>query len=272
MTTNELSSRLKETQEKAHQELAALGTLEALEAWRVAYLGRHGALTALLRSLSGLPPEARRDAGALGNQAKAALEAAFALREAQLKASALAHAEARGKLDVTLPGTPFTLGRLHPTTQILREICGAFSTMGFQVVEGPEVEWDEYNFEKLNIPRDHPARDMWNTLWVDYQDPEGQPPARTGGQPPAQTGGQRQMLLRTHTSPMQARVMEKTRPPIRVVVPGRCYRYEATDATHEWQFTQVEGLAVDDGITFADMKGTLYEFARRIFGPERKVR
>jgi phenylalanyl-tRNA synthetase alpha chain len=140
---------------------------------------------------------------------------------------------------------------------MVREICAAFVSMGFDVVEGPEVEWEHYNFDALNIPRDHPARDMWDTLWVDWTDP---------------TPKGRRMLLRTHTSPMQARVMENTRPPVRVVVPGKCFRYEASDATHEWHFHQVEGLAVDDHITFADMKGTLYEFARRMFGVDRKVR
>ena len=128
--------------------------------------------------------------------------------------------------------------------------------MGFQVVEGPEVEWDYYNFEALNIPQGHPAREMWDTLWINYRTEEGQQP----------------MLLRTHTSPMQIRVMEKTRPPVRVVVPGKVYRYEATDATHESMFYQVEGLAVDAGITFADLKGTLFEFARLLFGADRKVR
>jgi phenylalanyl-tRNA synthetase alpha chain len=126
--------------------------------------------------------------------------------------------------------------------------------MGFQVVEGPEVEWDRYNFEALRIPRDHPARDMWDTLWIDYE-----------------KDGERPMLLRTHTSPNQIRVMEQSQPPIRVVVPGRCYRYEATDPTHEWMMTQVEGLAVDEGISLADLKGTLADFAHRIFGPERRV-
>ena len=157
------------------------------------------------------------------------------------------------QIDVTRPGRTAPVGRFHPLTQILREICDAFVSMGFQVVEGPEVEWDHYNFEMLNIPRDHPARDMWNTLWIDHKDAEGR----------------QSMLLRTHTSPMQARTMEKTEPPVRVVVPGKCYRYEATDATHEWHFHQVEGLAVDKGITMAHLKGTLYEFARRVFGPER---
>ena len=146
---------------------------------------------------------------------------------------------------MTLPGKRVDLGRLHPTTQMLREICQAFNHMGFQVVEGPEVEWDYYNFEALNIPQGHPARDMWDTLWIDYENDKGERP----------------MLLRTHTSPMQIRVMEGREPPIRVVVPGRVYRYEATDATHESIFFQVEGLAVDKGITFADLKGTLYEFA-----------
>jgi phenylalanyl-tRNA synthetase alpha chain len=127
--------------------------------------------------------------------------------------------------------------------------------MGFQAVEGPEVEWDYYNFEALRIPEHHPARDMWDTMWIDYQ--------RDGRMP---------MLLRTHTSPNQVRVMERQQPPIRVVVPGKCYRYEATDATHEWMLTQVEGLAVDEGISMADLKGTLYEFAKQLFGQERRVR
>ncbi len=173
------------------------------------------------------------------------------MREAELKTMA-----EQGRLDVTLPGRPVSLGRLHPTTQIVREICAAFVSMGFQVVEGPEVEWDHYNFEMLNIPKDHPARDMWDTLWIDHVDEQGE----------------QSMLLRTHTSPMQVRIMENSEPPVRMLVPGKCYRYEATDATHESQFYQVEGLAVDEGITFADLKGTLYEFARLLFGADRKVR
>ena len=128
--------------------------------------------------------------------------------------------------------------------------------MGFEVVEGPEVELDRYNFEMLNIPRHHPARDSFNTLWLDRTD----------------EAGERPLLLRTHTSPMQIRTMERTDPPVRVIVPGKVYRYEATDATHEWHFSQVEGLAVDRGITFADLKGTLYEFARRLFGEDVRAR
>jgi phenylalanyl-tRNA synthetase alpha chain len=159
-----------------------------------------------------------------------------------------------GRLDVTLPGRRPQVGRLHPVTQTLRDLLTALTAMGFQVAEGPEVESDYYNFEKLRIPQDHPARDMWDTLWLD---------------PVAE--GQHSMLLRTHTSPNQIRVMERLQPPIRLAVPGKCYRKEAVDATHEWQLTQIEGLAVDEHITLADLKGTLGELARRIFGSERQI-
>ena len=231
-------------------------TKEELEAWRVAYLGRRGELTQVLRGLGSLLPEERRQAGAAANQVKALLEDTLESRLRELRAAEQASLVTEEQIDVTLPGWPVPRGGLHPITRVVREICDAFVSMGFQVFEGPEVEWDRYNFEMLNIPRDHPARDMWNTLWIDYTDESGDHP----------------MLLRTHTSPMQARVMEQQRPPVRVVVPGKCYRYEATDATHEWHFYQVEGLAVDRGVTFSDLKGTLYEFARRIFGEDRRVR
>ena len=240
----------------ALKELQELKSLKSLEDWRVAYLGRRGRLTALLRGLSQLDVEQRREAGALANHAKRDLEQRLEIRSREITAAERARTESQEGLDVTLPGRPNTLGRLHPTTQVVREICDAFVGMGFNIVEGPEVEWDKYNFEMLNIPKGHPARDMLDTLWVDYLN----------------EAGERPMLLRTHTSPMQARVMEASQPPIRVVVPGKVYRYEATDPTHEWHFHQVEGLAVDEGITFANLKGTLYEFARRLFGQERKVR
>ena len=255
-TSQSSAQSVQELVDAATGELASINDTESLEAWRVAYLGRRGHLTLYLRGLAGMDLEERRVAGALGNQAKGRLEELLEERTRFINEAQLAKSASEDRLDVTLPGRPLVTGRLHPTTQIVREICGAFSSMGFSVVEGPEVETDHYNFEMLNIPQGHPARDMWNTLWVDHQDESGNPP----------------MLLRTHTSPMQARVMEGTEPPIRVVVPGKCYRYEATDATHEWHFYQVEGLAVDEGITFADLKGTLFEFARRMFGNDRKVR
>lgn len=239
---------------KAIAELDSVVNLRELEEWRVRYLGRKGSLTSILRGLGALPLEERRAIGAAANEVKAALEISLEEKEKTLKEQDLAIALEQTRLDITLPGYPLSLGRLHPTTQIMREICDIFVSMGFQVVEGPEVEWDYYNFEALNIPKDHPARDMWATLWIDTGDDE------------------RSMLLRTHTSPMQIRVMEKTRPPVRVIVPGKVYRYEATDATHESMFYQIEGLAVDEGITLGDLKGTLFEFARRLFGEGRKAR
>jgi len=248
--------QLDEIKSKAIDELSDISDIKALEDWRVRYLGKKSILTQVLRGLAALPVEQRKRVGASANEVKVLLEAALAQKRKELKEEELARVLARKGIDVTLPGRPIPLGRLHITTQILQEICATFVAMGFQVVEGPDVEWDYYNFEALNIPQDHPARDMWSTFWIDYQNERGERP----------------MLLRTHTSPMQIRIMETTRPPVRVVVPGKCYRYEATDATHETMLHQVEGLAVDESITLADLKGTLYEFTRRLFGAERKVR
>ncbi|MBI2164840.1 MAG: phenylalanine--tRNA ligase subunit alpha, partial [Chloroflexi bacterium] len=162
---------------QALQELASADSSSRLEEWRVTYLGRRGRLSLLLRSIGDLAtPEERRLVGAAANAVKEALEAAFAQREAALKTAELEAQATAGRIDITLPGRPVVTGRLHPTTQIIREICAAFVSMGFQVVEGPEVEWDAYNFEKLNIPKDHPARDMWSTLWIDYVDEKGERP------------------------------------------------------------------------------------------------
>ena len=245
---------LEQLKATAIAEIDSLDNLRELEDWRVRYLGRKGSLTSILRGLGALSLEERRTVGALANEVKASLELGLKEKEKALKEEDLTSALERAGIDITLPGYPVSLGRLHPTTQIIREMCHIFVSLGFQVVEGPEVEWDYYNFEALNIPKDHPARDMWATLWIDTEDDE------------------KSMLLRTHTSPMQIRLMEKTRPPVRAVIPGKVYRYEATDATHESMFYQIEGLAVDQGITLGDLKGTLFEFARRIFGEQRKVR
>ncbi len=222
---------------------------EQLEAWRVGFLGRKGRLTGLLRGLGSLDIDERKVVGAAANMLRGQLEALYEDRANQSRSSQAPV----GSIDISLPGRRPALGGLHPSTQMIREITQAFNEMGFQTIEGPEVELEKYNFDMLNIPANHPARDQWDTIWVD-------------------SDTHNDVLLRTHTSPMQARTMEANDPPIRVVVPGKCYRYESTDATHEWHFNQVEGLAVDEGITFADLKGTLYEFARRIFGPQRKVR
>lgn len=248
--------KLGQLKSKATAELSNVSNLAELESWRINFLGKKGSLTSVLRGLGGLPLEERREVGAAANDLKILLEDSFEQKEKTLREVVLAASLEQTRIDVTLPGRPVSLGRLHPVTQTLREICGIFSSMGFQTVEGPDVEWDHYNFDALNIPKEHPARDMWDTLWMDFVTDKGERP----------------MLLRTHTSPMQVRIMEKTQPPVRVIVPGNAYRYEATDATHESMFCQVEGLAVDKGITFGDLKGTLFEFARRLFGEDRKVR
>jgi len=251
-----MSPEIEELKQNALRELEAVTSLKELESWRVRYLGRKGELTMILRGLAELPPEERKVIGAPVNVAKANLEDSFKQKEQSLREVQLA-ALAEGKaIDITLPGRPFPTGRLHPITQTLHEICDIFVSMGFQVVEGPEVEWNFYNFEALNIPKEHPARDTMSTSWVDFE----------------AEGGDRPMLLRTHTTSVSARIIETMSPPIRVVAPGKVYRYEASDATHTPMFYQFDGLAVDKGITMADLKGTLYEFARRFFGEDRKVR
>jgi phenylalanyl-tRNA synthetase alpha chain len=247
-------TKIEEIKTAALKQLGGIGKIKDLEAWRVQHLGKKSPLTQILRNLATLPLEERKTVGAAANQAKALLEDSAgqklqALRDAQLTAEAR-----KETIDISLPGRPYPVGRRHPITQTLDEICGIFVSMGFQVVEGPDVEWDYYNFEALNIPPEHPARDTMSTSWVD-----------TGK-------GKRQQLLRTHTTSVTARTLERLEPPIRAVEPGRVYRYEASDATHVPMFHQIDGIAVDKNITMADLKGTLYEFARRFFGEERKVR
>jgi phenylalanyl-tRNA synthetase alpha chain len=246
--------QLEELRSSALKELEAASQSKELEVWRVRYLGKKSQLTAILRGLAQLPLEERKRVGAMANRIKAELEEHLGQKGRFLKQAGLvAGAES---IDITLPGRPYPAGRLHPITQTIKEICDIFVSMGFQVVEGPEVEWDYYNFEALNIPRHHPARDSMATLWVDAET----------------ESGERNMLLRTHTTAVDIRVMEQMSPPIRVVEPGKVYRYEASDATHVPMFHQIDGLAVDKNITMADLKGTLYEFARRFFGEDRKVR
>ncbi|AQU05461.1 phenylalanine--tRNA ligase subunit alpha [Dehalococcoides mccartyi] len=240
--------------QSALAELEAITELKDLEAWRVRYLGKKSLLTGALRNLASLPIEERKAAGAAANEAKAALEAAFLQKEQISKEKQFA--SRNEGLDITLPGRPWPIGRIHPLTQVTNEVTTIFSSLGFSVVEGPEIEDDYHNFEALNIPEDHPARENMQTFWIDRPN----------------DNGRLDTLLRTHTSPMQVRYMEKNKPPIRIVVPGKVYRYEATDATHIPMFTQVEGLVVDRGISMAHLKGTLMEFCRRFFGANRKVR
>ena len=273
-----MAGELSELTERAAREISSAADEAALDGLRVRYLGRKdGEVTTRMKAVSRLPVAERPAAGAALNAAKAAIEAAIAERERVLRAASLDRTLSQGALDLTLPGRPVRLGRLHPISRTIRDISRIFLGMGFESVEGPEIEWDYYNFEALNIPAGHPARDKFNTLWVAEESAVALSRARTaagGSSSRAGSAGRDMgpMLLRTHTSPMQVRTMEQRRPPIRIIVPGRCYRFEATDATHESVFFQYEGLAIDEKLSMADLKGVLYSFARQIFGGERKVR
>jgi phenylalanyl-tRNA synthetase alpha chain len=248
---SDLAQALASLEAGGQADLAAAADAAALDAVRVRYLGRKGSLATILRGLGDLDPAERPAAGKLANDMKQRLEAAFQTRKDALEAAAQASRLRVERLDVTLPGRPRPVGRLHPSTQVLRRICQIWADMGFQVYRSRDVETDEMNFELLNIPAHHPARDMWDTF---YTTSEG-------------------ILLRTHTSPGQIRVMRERCPePIRVVLPGMCYRYEQITARSEIQFHQVEGLAVGRHVTMTDLKGTLISFAHRMFGAERKVR
>jgi phenylalanyl-tRNA synthetase alpha chain len=236
---------------RAMAELDAAASLDEVVAWERAFLGAKGELTLFLRGLASLSADQRPIAGRGGNALKSELTAAWSARHEALAAEDLERRLAADAVDVTLPGRQPIIGAAHPVSQMTDELSEIFALLGFQTVFGPEVETAHYNFDLLNIPSDHPARDVWDTIHVDLPG---------------------EIVLRTHTSPMQARIMEQTEPPVRVVVPGRVYRYEAQDASHEWMFHQLEGLAVDRNITMADLKGTLAEMARQLFGSERRIR
>jgi phenylalanyl-tRNA synthetase alpha chain len=222
-------------------------TLEALE---VDVLGKKGRLTGVLRGIGALLPDDRPKVGAVANAVRGAIENALAERSRALRGSELAARLDAEAVDVTTPGRPIRRGALHPSMEAMREIAEIFEQFGFVTYESPEIEDDLTNFQMLNIPPDHPARDLWDTLYVDV---EGH-------------------LLRTHTSPGQIRVMHAERPPIRALLPGRCFRYEAIDASHGSEFFQVEGLMIDEGTTMADLKGLLDQFAKAMFGADKRTR
>ncbi|MGB2771904.1 MAG: phenylalanine--tRNA ligase subunit alpha, partial [Anaerolineae bacterium] len=237
--------QLKTIEEDALATLAAAHDAAGLEGWRVAVLGRKGSLTHALRGLGQLPRDERPAAGAEANRVKDRLEAAFSAHQEVLQQAEIAATLVAEAVDVTLPGRPPSLGRIHPSNAVLRRIYAIFGQMGFQVYDAPDVELDEINFQLLNIPPDHPARDMQDTFYT--KDPA--------------------VLLRTHTSPGQIRAMRQFAPaPLRVILPGKCFRYEQVTARSEFMFHQVEGLAVGKGITMADLKGTLQEFANQLYG------
>lgn len=254
---------LVQLRDEALAALAAAADAGALEIWRVRILGRKGALTEAMKVLGALSREERPAYGAAVNEVKAALEVAFAAREEALKAAALEAELVAGAVDITLPGRPPSIGHLHVTTQNLRQLYAVFAGMGFEVYDAPDVETDEYNFGLLNIPAYHPARDMWDTFWVTQDAPDAV----------KNPGELAKLVMRTHTSPGQIRVMRERCPePIRVVLPGKVYRYEQITVRSEHQFYQMEGLAVGKGIRMTDLVGTMREFARQMYGAQRKVR
>ncbi|HEX8105931.1 MAG TPA: phenylalanine--tRNA ligase subunit alpha [Solirubrobacteraceae bacterium] len=256
------TDRIAELRAAGEAAIAAATTTAELETVRVAHLGRKAELPNLLRSVAGLPPQERAAVGRGANEARKALEAALAERGEQLERAELDARLAADRVDVTLPGSPSApAGRLHLLTAARREIEDVFLGLGFRVAEGPEIDLVHYNFDALNHDATHPSRLRSDTFYV--QPPAGAP------RPPAAAPGE--LVLRTHTSPMQVRAMELQPPPIYIVIPGRTYRRDS-DATHTPQFHQVEGLAVDTDITLADLKGTLLAFAQAIFGDDRDVR
>lgn len=222
---------------------------KSLEECRIKWLGKKGAITGILKNLGKMAPEEKPAFGKLANEVKEHIEKALGEKLEALKQEETRLKFAEEKLDVTLPGKKINLGRLHPLTTTLNQIKEIFIGLGFEFAEGPEVESDYYNFEALNIPADHPSREMWDSFFISDN-----------------------LLLRSHTTPVQIRVLEKRTPPLRVIASGRCYRRDAVDATHSWMFNQFEGFMVDRDVTFGGLKGVLMAFAREMFGQERRAK
>ena len=239
------------TRKRAEEELARARTLAELEEVRIRYLGKKGVVTRALAELGRLPPEERPEFGRQANLLREALEQAVSRRREEIEREEEARRLREEQVDVTLPGVPVRRGSLHPLYQVADEVKRIFLGMGFSVAEGPEVEYDWYNFEALNIPRDHPSRDAQESLYITDD-----------------------ILLRTQTSPVQIRVMQSMAPrlPVKVIAPGKVYRRDTVDPTHSFMFHQVEGLLVDRGVTMAHLRGVLEEFARQLFGPRTRVR
>ncbi len=244
-----MREKLQQIKIRAIEAMEGLHDLAQLEEFRVKTLGKKGELTLVLREMGSLPPEERPVIGQLANEIRTYLEKALNDKTAQLKEAALEKRMEEETIDVTIPGKRPELGKLHPLTKTLNELEEIFLGMGFDVAEGPEVEWDKYNFEYLNIPQNHPARDVQDTFYINDN-----------------------ILLRTHTSPVQIRTMLKQKPPIKIICPGRVYRSDAVDATHSPIFHQIEGLVVDKNITMSDLKGVLDVFAKQVFGPDTKTK
>lgn len=244
-----MKTALQQIKEKAIAELDSCVDLKVLEDLRVQYLGKKGELTAILKQMGKLSAEERPVIGQLANDIRAAIEESIKQKQSELNEKQLNEKLLSEKIDVTIPGKKIEVGKKHPLSKVMDEIKEIFLGLGFDVVSGPEVEYDYYNFEALNLPKDHPARDTQDTFYITEN-----------------------ILLRTQTSPVQIRVMEKQKPPIRILSPGRVYRSDAVDATHSPVFHQIEGLVVDKGVTMSDLKGTLELFVKSLYGDDAKVR
>lgn len=252
---------LQKLRTEALGEISGASTLGELDAVRVRYLGKKGLLTPILRGLGALGPEERPAVGRVSNEVREALEEALSSRGEALAGAALEAHLSASAVDLTLPGRAHVPGRQHLINRITRQVVEVFIGLGYRIAEGPEVELDYYNFTALNHPPEHPARAATDTFYV--RDLSGQG---------ATKGGESDVLLRTHTSPVQVRVLEREKPPVYIICPGQVYRRDIADPSHLPQFTQIEGLVVDEGITFGDLKGTLDHFVREIFGPDRRTR
>ena len=248
---------LKQIKESFSKEIADVKTAEDLERLRIKYLGRKGELTQILRGLKNLSVEERRKIGPLAQQLRKELEDSISQKNKQIISTYQLY-QLLKRFDITKPGKKISIGHIHPLSKIEEEIRQIFLSMNFSVVEGPEVEDEYHNFDALNIPPDHPARDMWNTFWLKMTNNRSSVVGRK--------------LLRTHTSPMQIRYMETHNPPFQIIVPGRVFRYEATDASHETNFYQIEGLMVGKNISLANFKFVIEEFFKKFFGREIEFR
>lgn len=248
---------IKNLKKQAQKELNLLVKIDDLKEFEKKYLGKKGKVTELLRSLKNLPQKERRLIGKEANELRDKLMLAIKAKKEEIKRNEIEEKEKQEWIDITVPAKKIEKGHLHPLTQVAEKVEEIFMSLGFSVIEGPEIENEWYNFDALNIPKDHPARDLWDTFWIKEPSTKNQEP---------------KLLLRTHTSPVQIHYMEKHKPPLRIISPGRIYRYEATDASHEINFYQVEGLMIDKDVSVANFYFIMEEFFKLFFGKETKIR
>jgi len=263
---------LKNLKVEARKEIKKTDNLKDLDEIFKKYLGKKGEITRIFNSLKKLSPKERKKLGEGANLVKREVEEMTKERAKELQEELRKQKIEKEKIDVTRPGKKLEIGHLHPLTLVQREVEEIFQSMGFSVIIGPEIETEWYNFDALNIPKDHPARDMWDTFWLRNNQKIPNPKSQIPNKSQILNFKSQKLLLRTHTSPVQVRYMEKHQPPLRIIVPGRCFRHEATDASHEIQFYQLEGLVVDKDISAANFKAIIEEFLKRFFKTDIEIR